>query len=84
MQSLGAAAVFANSAPAVGSHMTASMKPFSMMSSTYTAVYVVGITNANLSSTRLKLPGLSRFLNTAKKYLDFTVEGGWYLTIYHC
>ena len=52
---LGAAAVFANSAPAAGSHMTASMKSFSMMSSAHTAVYVVGITNANLSVTRLKM-----------------------------
>ena len=52
---LGAAAVFANSAPAAGLPMTASMKPFSMMSCTHTAVYVVRITNANLSNTRPKM-----------------------------
>ena len=31
------------------------MKLFSMMSSTHTAVYVVRITNANLSNTRLEM-----------------------------
>ena len=35
-------------------HMTASMKPFSMISSTDTAVNIRRITNANLSNTRLK------------------------------
>ena len=52
---LGAAAVIANSAPAAGLQLRASMKPFSMMSATYTAVHVVRVTNANLSNTRLKM-----------------------------
>ena len=52
---LGTAAVFANSTPAEDLRVTASMKPFSMMSCTHTAVYVVRITNANLSNTRPKM-----------------------------
>ena len=56
--------------------MTASMKPFSMMSPTHTAVYVVRITNANLSNTRLKMAWLVLILEQGKKYLDFIVEGG--------
>ena len=51
---LGAAVVFANSAAAAGLRMTASMKLFSMMSSTHTAVYVMRNTNANLLNPRLK------------------------------
>ena len=36
-------------------HMTASTKPFSMISSTDTAVNIRSITNANLSNTRRKM-----------------------------
>ena len=79
---LGVAAVFANSVPAPGLHMTASTKPFSMMSSIDTAIKVVSITNANLSNMRLKMVWFVLILEWSKKYLDFIVEGGWYLTIY--
>ena len=64
---LGAAAVFANSAPAAGLHMTASMKPFSMMSSTDTTVKVVSITSANLSNTRRKMAGFVLIFELGKE-----------------
>ena len=56
--------------------MTACMKSFSMMFSTHKAVYVVRITNANLSKTRLKVAWLVLIFEKGKKYLDFMRGGG--------
>ena len=56
--------------------MTACMKSFSMMFSTHKAVYVVRITNANLSKTRLKVAWLVLIFEKGKKYLYFMRGGG--------
>ena len=63
--------------------MTARMKPFYMMSSTQTAVYVVRITNSTLSNSRLEMAWLVLVFEYGKKYLDFIVGVGWCLTLHH-